>query len=134
MRRSLKTLVKQPVRYYEPSDEAKVKIKGGIAMKDGGSVHMTEGGKPLTPYEQFKIQNEEMIRQGKEEIANRNKYDPYKGSGRPVPTARPSGAVGLAPSIEPSGGGGSSLKNPLDYKSGGNVNLDAMRFALTKGK
>jgi hypothetical protein len=122
------------VRYYEPDEEAKVKIQGGIAMKDGGAVHMNEGGKPLTPYEQFKIENEEKIRQGKEEIANRNKYDPYKGSGKPVPTTRPSGAAGVAPSIEPSGSGGNSLINPLNRKNGGDVNLDAMRYALTKGK
>ena len=122
------------VRYYEPSDEAKVKIQGGIAMKDGGAVHMNEGGKPLTPYEQFKIDNEEKIRQGKEEIANRNKYDPYKGSGKPVPTTRPSGAAGVMPSIEPSGSGSPSLLNPLNRKNGGDVNLDAMRYALTKGK
>jgi hypothetical protein len=122
------------VRYYEPSDEAKVKIKGGIAMKDGGAVRMSEGGKPLTPYEQFKIQHEEMIRRGKEEIANRNKYDPYKGSGKPVPTTRPSGAAGVVPSVEPSGSGSPSLLNPLNRKNGGDVNLDAMRYALTKGK
>jgi len=230
------------VRYYEPSDEAKIKIQGGIAMKDGGAVHMregginlpemdyqeerkpfippamvlpysgqgttgarimkgipisnkgainlmadiahsqtgsgtnynvreagigyshkvgpgylggnishrpdskenrfglmyaipmAEGGKPLTPYEQFKIQHEEMIRQGKEDIANRNKYDPYKGSGKPVPTTRSSGSAGIVPSIEPSGSGSPSLLNPLNRKNGGDVNLDAMRYALTKGK
>jgi antitoxin component of RelBE/YafQ-DinJ toxin-antitoxin module len=122
------------VRYYEPDEEAKVKIQGGIAMKDGGAVHMSEGGKPLTPYEQFKIDNEEKIRQGKEEIANRNKYDPYKGSGKPVPTTRPSGSAGIVPSIEPSGSGSPSLLNPLNRKNGGDVNLDAMRYALTKGK
>ena len=94
--------------------------KGGLIRK---KMMMTEGGKVLTPYEQFKLDNEEFLRKGHEENANRNKYDPYKGSGKPVPTTRSSGSAGIVPSIEPSGSGSPSLLNPLNRKDGGAVHM-----------
>lgn len=91
----------------------------------------SEGGKPeLTPYEKFKIENAERIRQGQEEIANRNKYEPYKGSDKPVPTSRPSGGAGFVPgTMNPF-----NPDSPLNRRDGGNVSIDEMRLALTRKK
>jgi hypothetical protein len=98
--------------------------------KRGGVIRrkMNEGGEPpkLTPYEQFKIDNAERIRQGQEDIANRNKYDPYKGSDRPVPTPKasvPRGATGSAGTI-PSGSGTTLLDRPHLYSIGGKVYME----------
>ena len=103
--------------------------------KRGGAIRkrrMNEGGQPkLTPYEQFKIDNAERIRQGQEEIVNRNKYDPYKGSDKPVPTSRPSGGgAGFTPGIM----NPFNPDSPLNRKKGGNVSIDEMRLALTRKK
>ena len=93
--------------------------------KRGGYIRkrkMNEGGQPkLTPYEQFKIDNAERIRQGQEDIANRNKYDPYKGTDRPIPTQK--GASGSA-GVIPSGSGPSSLDRPRLYSIGGKVYME----------
>jgi hypothetical protein len=103
--------------------------------KNGGRIiKLNEGGKPLTEYEQFKIDNAERIKQGQQDIANRNKYDPYKGSDKPVET--PKGNKGL------SGGAGFTPgtmnpfnpDSPLNHKTGGKISIDEMRYALTRNK
>ena len=102
--------------------------------KNGGRIKMAEGGEPpkLTPFEQFKIDNAERIRQGQEDIANRNKYNPYKGSDRPVPTSKGmSGGAGFTPGvINPF-----NPDSPLNRKNGGKIpSIDEMKLTLIKNK
>ena len=102
--------------------------------KDGGRIKMAEGGEPpkLTPFEQFKIDNAERIRQGQEDIANRNKYNPYKGSDRPVPTSKGmSGGAGFTPGvINPF-----NPDSPLNRKNGGKIpSIDEMRLTILRNK
>jgi hypothetical protein len=113
---------------YRPPEEGMGLEPEG--RKRGGFIRkrkMNEGGEPpkLTPYEQFKIDNAERIRQGNELNENRNKYDPYKGSDKPIPTQRsaPRGASGSA-GVIPSGSGPSYLDRPRLYSIGGKVYMD----------
>jgi hypothetical protein len=111
---------------YSPPEEGMGLEPEG--RKRGGFIRkMNEGGEPpkLTPYEQFKIDNAERIRQGNELNENRNKYDPYKGSDRPIPTQRsaPRGASGSA-GVIPSGSGPSYMDRPRLYSIGGKVYMD----------
>lgn len=95
--------------------------------KRGGYIRkMNDGGQPpkLSPYEQFKIDNAERIRQGQEDIANRNKYDPYKGSDQPVNTPRPPRGASGSAGVIPSGSGPSSLDRPRLYNIGGKVYME----------
>jgi hypothetical protein len=103
--------------------------------KNGGRIKMAEGGEPpkLTPFEQFKIDNAERIRQGQEDIANRNKYNPYKGSDRPVPTSKAggSGGAGFTPGIM----NPFNPDSPLNRKNGGKIpSIDEMKLTLIKNK
>lgn len=110
---------------YRPPEEGMGLEPEG--RKRGGYIRkMNDGGQPpkLSPYEQFKIDNAERIRQGQEDIANRNKYDPYKGSDQPVNTPKaPRGASGSA-GVIPSGSGPSSLDRPRLYAMGGQVYME----------
>ena len=47
MANKLNEKVTRKVYYYEPSEEAKKKIIGGLPYKEGGAVHMEEGGLPV---------------------------------------------------------------------------------------
>ena len=102
--------------------------------KTGGRVKMAEGGEPpkLTPFEQFKIDNAERIRQGQEDIANRNKYNPYKGSDRPVPTSKGmSGGAGYVPGTT----NPFNPDSPLNRKNGGKIpSIDEMRLTILRNK
>ena len=102
--------------------------------KKGGRVKMNEGGEPpkLTPFEQFKIDNAELIRQGQEDIANRNKYNPYKGSDRPVPTSKGmSGGAGYVPGTT----NPFNPDSPLNRKNGGKIpSIDEMRLTILRNK
>ena len=129
------------VYYYEPDEAARVKIKGGVAMKDGGAVHMNEGGDPAAARNALFEANRKAMadKQAVEEATRPRNYaerltNMYDLGLLKRPNVRPSGGAGIVPSIEPSGNGGPSLINPLNRKDGGDVNLDAMRLALTKGK
>jgi hypothetical protein len=129
------------VYYYEPDEAARVKIKGGVAMKDGGAVHMNEGGDPAAARNALFEANRKAMaeKQAIEQATRPRTYaerlnDMYDLGQLKRPSVRPSGGAGIVPSIEPSGNGGPSLINPLNRKDGGDVNLDAMRLALTKGK
>jgi hypothetical protein len=109
-------------RYRPPEEGMGLEPEG---RKRGGYIRkrkMNEGGTPpkLTPYEQFKIDNAERIRQGQEDIANRNKYDPYKGTDRPIPTQR--GASGSAGTT--GGAGPSNLIRPRVYAIGGKAYME----------
>ena len=112
---------------YRPPEEGMGLEPQG--RKRGGFIRkMNQGGEPpkLTPYEQFKIDNAERIRQGNELNENRNKYDPYKGSGRPIPTQKenlPRRASGSA-GVMPSGSGPSYLDKPSLYAVGGKVYME----------
>ena len=96
---------------------------------------MAEGGNPI---DEARAKIQEFINKGKPAEQPRTyaeRLEDHYESGRlKRPAPRPSGMAGIAPSIEPSGNGGQILLNPLNRKDGGDVNLDAMRFALTKGK
>jgi len=129
------------VYYYEPDEAARVKIKGGVAMKDGGAVHMNEGGDPAAVRNALFEANRKALaeKQAIEQATRPRTYaerlnDMYDLGQLKRPSIRPSGGAGIVPSIEPSGNGGPSLINPLNRKNGGDVNLDAMRLALTKGR
>ena len=129
------------VYYYEPDEAARVKIKGGVAMKDGGAVHMNEGGDPAAARNALFEANRKALaeKQAIEQATRPRTYaerlnDMYDLGQLKRPSVRPSGGAGIVPSIEPSGNGGPSLINPLNRKDGGDVNLDAMRLALTKGR
>ena len=103
-------------------------------FKKGGRIKMAEGGEPpkLTPFEQFKIDNAELIRQGQEDIANRNKYNPYKGSDRPVPTSKGmSGGAGFTPGVM----NPFNPDSPLNRKNGGKIpSIDEMRLTILRNK
>ena len=103
-------------------------------FKKGGRIKMAEGGEPpkLTPFEQFKIDNAERIRQGQEDIANRNKYNPYKGSDRPVPTSKGmSGGAGFTPGVM----NPFNPDSPLNRKNGGKIpSIDEMRLTILRNK
>ena len=110
---------------YAPPEEGMGEDPRG--HKRGGAIRkMNEGGEPpkLTPYEQFKIDNAERIRQGQEDIENRNKYDPYKGSDKPIPTQRSAPRGGGSAGTIPSGSGTTLLDRPHLYSIGGKVYMD----------
>ena len=115
-------------------NENYLKPKKPEGHKNGGRIKMAEGGEPpkLTPFEQFKIDNAERIRQGQEDIANRNKYNPYKGSDRPVPTSKGmSGGAGYVPGTT----NPFNPDSPLNRKNGGKIpSIDEMRLTILRNK
>jgi hypothetical protein len=102
--------------------------------KKGGHVKMAAGGQPLTPYEQFKIDNAERIRQGQEINENRNKYDPYKGSDKPVETPKMNRGVSGGAGFTPGTMNPFNPDSPLNHKNGGKISVDEMRYELLRNK
>ena len=133
----IKALESGELKRFASDDEIKHimnKPKKPEGHKNGGRIKMAEGGEPpkLTPFEQFKIDNAERIRQGQEDIANRNKYNPYKGSDRPVPTSKGmSGGAGFTPGVM----NPFNPDSPLNRKNGGKIpSIDEMRLTILRNK